>query len=158
MDISLKKPPIFERASKLFGVKESDIIWYTYGDTIYAPCKKIPPDYIIVHEQIHAEQQSHSEEGAKLWWERYFHDADFRASQEAEAYGMQLRWMRNQKTWKDRNVQAKILHEIANNLSGLVYGKCLAYDEAKKIVKAYADGSVIEEIENHMPDVAVNEI
>lgn len=153
MQISLAKPPIFDRAVKLFGVKETDPIWFTYGDTIHAPCGKMPPDYIIVHEEIHAEQQGHSNEGAKEWWRKYLADKEFRAHQEAEAYGAQLRWMRRQKQYRDRNVQARILHSIANNLSGTMYGKCLTYAEAAKLVKAYADGTAIAEIEKHMPEV-----
>lgn len=158
MKISLEKPPIFEEASKLFGVTESDIIWFTWGDTIFAPCKKMPPDFILVHEETHAEQQGHSEEGAKLWWERFFSDPDFRAAQEAEAYGMQFKWMRAQKQYRDRNVQAKILHEIASNLSGKIYGKCVNYQDAKKIVRAYADGTAMQDIEKYIPDVAAQEL
>ena len=46
---------MFDEISKAFGVKESDAIFYTWGDTIHAPCKKMPPDYLIVHEEVHHE-------------------------------------------------------------------------------------------------------
>ena len=140
---------MFDEISKAFGVKESDVIFYTWGDTIHAPCKKMPPDYLIVHEEQHQEQQGDDPEE---WWCRYLLDADFRADQEAEAYGAQLRWMRRQKRWKDRNAAARALHEIAVNLSAIMYGKCLTYREAVDLVKAYADGTAIADIETKMPD------
>jgi hypothetical protein len=34
-----------------------------------------------------------------------------------------------------------------------MYGRCLTYQEATKLVKAYADGTAIAEIETKMPDV-----
>ena len=141
---------MFDEISKAFGVKESDAIFYTWGDTIHAPCKKMPPDYLIVHEEVHQDQQGDDPED---WWVHYLLDADFRAHQEAEAYGAQLKWMRAQKRWKDRNAAARALHEIAQNLSGAMYGRCLTYQEATKLVKAYAEGTAIAEIETKMPDV-----
>ena len=89
MQISLSKPPIWDEASKLFGVKESDPVWFTWDDCIFAPCKKMPPDYIIQHEEQHSEQQAGDPE---VWWARYLRDAEFRAGQEAEAYGAQYRF------------------------------------------------------------------
>lgn len=150
MQISLQKPPIFDRCAKEFGIKETDVIWFTYGDCIYAPCKVMPPDYIIRHEEVHAEQQRHSEAGAREWWDRYFADKDFRMDQEAEAYGAQFKFMRTKKEYRDRNVQAKVLRQIGQNLSGKVYGHSIGLADAMKLVRAYADGTALNGIEDHL--------
>ena len=151
MKISLEKPPIFDKASKLFGVKETDPIFYTYGDTIYSPAKKMPPDDLIVHEQTHAEQQGYTEEGAKEWWATYFIDPNFRISQEAEAYGLQYRWLCGRH--KDRNKRARILHELAAFLSSDMYGKAIRHTDAMKLIRDFADGKVIKDLEAYMPEV-----
>lgn len=148
------KPPMFDEASKLFGVTEKDIIFYSYGDKIFSPAGKMPPDDLLIHEGVHAEQQAHDDTGAKLWWQRYMIDPEWRVEQEAEAFGEQLRWLRRR--FKDRNTIARYVHHMASSLSGPMYGKVVDYTEAAKRIKAYADGTAISEIESAMPEADIN--
>lgn len=150
MQILFEKPPIFERALKLFNLSSDKIVFFAYGDKIYSPSGKMPPDDFLEHESVHCEQQEHSEQAAKIWWERYFTDKDFRIAQEAEAYGAQFKYLKGR--YRDRNAQARILHNIAGLLCDPMYATHLSHTEAMQMIKAYADGSAIRDIEEHMPE------
>lgn len=153
MQISLSKSPIHEDAVKLFNLPPEQVIFFTYGDCIYSPSKKMPPADIIRHEEMHAEQQNHNDEDAKRWWARYFADAEFRVEQEAEAYAAQFKFIcANHKHGKDRNMQNKILTQIANMLSAPMYGNAISHADAMIKVRAYADGSAMSNIEDHMEE------
>lgn len=143
MKILHTKPPIYDRAAAAFGLKENDIVYFTYGDTIYNPAgQPIPPD-LIVHEETHGEQQDLHPDVAKVWWERYLHDPEFRIEQEAEAYGAQYRWLCRQK--RDRNARARMLHVLAMALSGPMYGSAIAYSAAAEKIRTYADNTGLDE-------------
>lgn len=145
-----EKPPRFEEISKLFGVTEKDIIFYSYGDDIYSPTGKVPSDDLLVHEATHAEQQAHDKTGAKLWWERFLIDPEWRVQQEAEAFGEQLKWIRRKQ--HDRNALARAVHQMASSLSSPMYGSAISYTDAMVLIKDYADGRVLASIEDHLPD------
>ena len=122
--IAYEKPPIFDEAAKLFGVTDKDVIFYSYGDTIFSPTGKMPSDDLLIHEGMHAEQQAHDSGTAKLWWQRYFIDPEWRIEQEAEAFGAQLQWLKRRV--KDRNAIARYVHQMAASLSSQMYGKAMA--------------------------------
>lgn len=136
MRILNAKPPIWEKAARLFGLKNGDPIFFTYGDTIYNPAgAQLTPD-LIVHEECHGEQQDMHPDVAKIWWERYCHDTEFRIEQEAEAYGAQYRWLCRRD--RDRNAQARHLHQLAAMLASPMYGSAIGHADAKKKILDYA--------------------
>lgn len=145
-----QKPPIFDQAAKIFGVTEKDVIFYSWGDKIYSPSGRMPSDDILIHEGTHAEQQRHGSEGAAEWWRHYMADAEWRIGQEAEAFGEQLKWLRRR--YRDRNAVARIVHQMASSLSGRMYGSAISHAAAAVLIRAYADGTVLTDIEGHMGD------
>lgn len=142
------KPPIFDEAAKLFGVTEDDVVFYSWGDTIYSPTGKVPSDDLLIHEATHANQQSHDPIAAKIWWDKFMVDPEWRIEQEAEAFGEQLRWIRGRV--KDRNTIARYVHQMSSSLASKMYGKAISYQDAMKKIKSYADGSAISDIEELM--------
>lgn len=153
MQVILDKPPIYSKAKELFNLNEDDVIFFTYGNKCYSPSGKMPPDYLIVHESKHMEQQNYDSVSAKIWWELYFADANFRMEQEIEAYGEQYKFICQ--GVKDRNKQHKYLWGIAEQLSGTMYGNCISHSQAMKRIKEYANGKDIKTIEDHIKDDVV---
>ena len=137
MKVSFNTPPNWETVSKKFDLKSDDKIFYTYGDCIYSPAKIIPTDDLIRHEETHGDQQEHNEESAKIWWEKYLHDPDFRVAQETEAYGAQYRFICEK--YKQRDIRAKYMHHFAKSLSGPIYGHCISYSEATKQIREFSE-------------------
>lgn len=150
MQIIKAKPPIFEDCIKAFGIGEKDKIVFSYGDILYNPNNaNITPD-LIRHEETHAEQQHHDPIVAKIWWQRYIADTVFRIEEEIQAYGEQYKFVCA--SVKDRNKRAQWLHEMASQLSGPIYGTGIAYSEARKRIKDYAEGKDLKTIEDYMKE------
>ena len=136
MKIVVARPPIFEAADAAFDFNISHTV-FTYGDTLYNPGGIDPIfDYILAHEAVHAVQQDHSEEKAKLWWDRYLCEPAFRADQESRAYGVQYREMVKEN--RNREHRHKILFDLSCTLSGKLYGHCIGQDKAMKLIKLYS--------------------
>lgn len=139
MIIRNEKPPIFEEAQKLFNLPADQVTFFTYGNTLFNPSgAEVTPD-LIRHEEIHAEQQEHHPTVAKLWWERFLHDAEFRIEQEAEAYGAQYKFIIAQPAYADRNKRARLLWEFAKVLSGPMYGRAIGQAAAQQKIREWAD-------------------
>lgn len=109
MNLSQDKPPVYERCRTQFGVKWEDGIVLTYGDTIHSQRLNLSGD-IIAHEKTHVEQQANV--GRDLWWEKYFEDADFRLSQEVEAYKAQLKYAKEHYSRTERRKIEKFCYKI----------------------------------------------
>lgn len=133
MQVSFEKPPVWEEANKLFKLDGRTGVVFTYGDTIYNPWKVNIPQDLIEHEKTHAKQQNWSTDEAKIWWEKYIADPEFRIQQEVEAYGRQYRFLC--KTNKDRNKRARILWELAEMCSGPLYGNAVSFNEAMNRIR-----------------------
>lgn len=110
--------------------------FFTYGDTIYNPGGMNLPDHIIEHEEVHCDQQAAYAGGVDGWWSRYLLDPLFRVQQEAEAYGMQYRYMCAHQ--KDRNARTRILLDLAGFLSGPMYGRTINRQAAADLIKKHA--------------------
>lgn len=133
MKISISKPPIYDEAAKLFGLKEGDHTFFTYGDTIYNPDGVEMPHDLIVHEQTHGYQQEMDEHVASLWWKRYIADPQFRLEQECDAYAQQYRYICS--ITKNREKRARYLFEMAKMLASPMYGSIVTQAEAMKMLK-----------------------
>lgn len=131
--VSRQKPPkhIYDRCVEQFGVDFNKGIVFTVGDTIHSAVE-IPRD-LMVHELTHVRQQREFPGGYEEWWNRYLEDPRFRYEQELEAYQNQYRWIKN--NIKDRNQQARLFMEIAQLLSGEMYGNVVTLSEAMEAIK-----------------------
>lgn len=137
MKIVNAKPPIWEEANKVFRLEELRIgTIFTYGDTIFNTYAQELTEDLIVHEMVHGNQQMHNNIVAKLWWRQYLEDAEFRKSQEAEAYGAQYRFLA--KHIKDRNQRARKLDEIAHYFAGPMYGNIVTHFDAMALIRKHA--------------------
>lgn len=103
---------------------------FTYGDTIYNPGNVNIPEYLIVHESTHTEQQGNDPDS---WWARYVKDPYFRLQQEVEAYGNQFAFMCE--TVRDRNKRSRLLLELGHILSGPTYGNMITREGAMRMIK-----------------------
>ena len=129
MNQSNQIPAIYHKCHEKFGVKWSQGIIITYGDTVY--CKqKLTPDK-IAHEGVHVKQQTAMDKD--LWWDKYLEDEEFRLFQEVEAYKTEANWVR--KNVKDNNLQVRLLHQICLDLSSSIYGNICTYSQAKQLTK-----------------------
>ena len=127
MKIVNTPPPNYKEIQKYFpDANYEKGVLFTYGNTCY--CKSITPD-LVVHEEIHTRQQTNPDE----WWNKYFTDKQFRLEQEVEAYRNQ--WIYIDNNVKDRNQKARMLHKIAVDLSGSLYGNLVSYNEAISLIK-----------------------
>lgn len=127
-------PPVYDRVRKVFDIEGKAVI-FAYGDKIYNPFRAgITPD-LFAHESVHSKQQALT--SPDEWWDRYLTDADFRLSQEVEAYGAQYRYMRG--STPNRAKLEQKLDKIASDLSGRIYGNLCTYNHARKLIQEAAN-------------------
>ena len=130
MKIERKLPPNFDKIKVVFPNLPSGVI-FTYGDILYNPSKSGIPDHLRIHEKTHMVQQGDDPEG---WWDRYLSDKEFRISQEVEAYRKQYRFFKS--TCKIKSRIPTFLEKIVKDLSGMIYGNIIGFEEAKKLIDA----------------------
>ena len=129
MKISTKFPPNYRELFDKFGEDKNAV--YCYGDTIYNPNgRDITPD-VEIHEQVHSVQQGNSPE---LWYYKYLTSADFRLSQEIEAYGEQYKFASPHLTAK---LKMWLKDNLAKALSSETYGSIISYREAERAIRKY---------------------
>jgi len=110
--------------------------FFTYGDIIYNPGGVEIQPSVLEHEEVHCDQQKSYQGGVDGWWGRYLVDPLFRVQQEAEAYGMQYRFLCAHH--KDRNRRVRILMELAAMLAGPMYGRTINRQAAGDLIKKHA--------------------
>ena len=125
MKIVQALPPIYDEAAKVFDIPKTAV--FAYGDTLYNPAGGNISADLMEHEQTHQKQQA--EMGVTVWWNRYLHNADFRLSQEIEAYKAQYKYFCQQYT--DRNVRMRFLNRIASDLASPMYKVNISLQEAR---------------------------
>lgn len=129
MKIKKEYPPNYEEIKKAFKLHEGII--FTYGDTIYNPDDRYIDKPLEKHEEVHYKQQG---DNPKEWWQRYLVDVYFRLSQEVRAYQIQYRTAKSIN--KDREKLNKYAHLLALDLSGVMYGKIISYQDAIIAIKS----------------------
>ena len=102
---------------------------YTFGSTVYAPSQL--PDHLITHERRHTIQQA-GFLGPERWWFRYARDPEFRLSQEAEAYGDQVMWVRDR---VNRRHALKHLFGVADLMASPMYGGMCDQERARASIQ-----------------------
>lgn len=131
MGVIFEKPPIFDRVAKVFDIRGKMVV-FAYGDNIYNPFRAGISDDLRIHEEVHMRQQK-AIGGPEVWWDRYLIDAEFRLSQEIEAYQAQYKYFCEQN--KDKNMRFKFLNKIAGDLSSQMYKVDIGFMEACKSIK-----------------------
>jgi hypothetical protein len=119
-----KEFPLLEQYERIFNINKYTI--FAYDGTIY--CDYELPDYLLIHEQVHLEQQETL--GLENWVKYYLGDVQFRLNMELEAYLEELDFI------KDRNFRAKIRLESAKALSSDLYGNIINYEDALKMLRS----------------------
>lgn len=125
-------PPIFDHI-KASGLRPSQYAIYAFDGKIYNPSGGEIPDFLMVHEKTHIDQQGND---SYAWWERYLEDEFFRIPQEVEAYGNQHKFLCER--YKDRNKQHSLLMTSASILAGEMYGNVVTTMGAYKMIKTFA--------------------
>ena len=138
MKISNEYPPVWKDLDEAFHLTEKGMKpVITYGDVIFNPFHlNLTPD-LIEHEMVHGEQQSHNPVVAKLWYQRYIADKDFRLEQETQAFAKQYQTLCKQH--KDRNKRTRLLSQLAGMLSGEMYGSIVTHSEAQRLIRNQAN-------------------
>lgn len=127
MKIVNKYPPNFKEICDVIpGAKQEGIV-FTYGNTLYNPSKSVIEDHLEAHEAVHMKQQK--EMGAEGWWAEYLKNPKFRLEQEVEAYRAQYQLVN--KVYGRENATF-VLKQIADDLSGAMYGNILSRKQARK--------------------------
>jgi hypothetical protein len=129
--VSYEFPPIIDTLRMAFEI--SPKCYFTYGQVLHNPFRLPLPDDIIAHEMLHMEQQNSI---PQLWWGKYLRDKEFRADQEARAYGRQYTVFCSKN--KDRNARNIMLMSLARTLSGPLYAHCVGYEWAYNNIKKFS--------------------
>jgi len=128
----ISEAPNLQELKEHFVVDENYLI-VAYGDAIYTPKGQALSKDLIIHELVHCMRQGYSVDSAKLWWEKYMRDKQFRIDEEALAYNKQYAYCCV--VYKDREVRSKILLAMANQLASEQYGKVITSSEAANLIK-----------------------
>lgn len=129
MKVLNQEPPNYQEIIAAFPAAESAEVVMTYGDCIYNPKSLRLREDVMFHESIHANQQGND---PVAWWKKYIEDPEFRISQELQAYGAQLAFLRKFRTGP---AIAIALKNLAHFASSPVYGNAITMPEALKRIK-----------------------
>lgn len=121
-------PPNIEQIKSVFPIREHTV--FTYAPHIYSPSGSDLDRALIRHEETHLKQQNSD---PAQWWDRYLKDPQWRLEQELEAY--QAQFKKAKQVFRVKKVIENLLHNIATDLSGDLYGNIISYGEAKKLIK-----------------------
>lgn len=131
MNIVIAKPPIWDTCNEKFKLLPGTV--FTYGSKLYNPDNvDISPD-LMAHEKCHSMQQGQSDELAKIWWDKYLSDPEFRLDQEVRAYSAQYRFVCAKN--KDKNQRDRYLRFFAKTLSSPLYGCNITEFGASEAIK-----------------------
>lgn len=133
MIIKNEYPPNIEKIKATFSAVENMVVLFTYGDVIYNPKGVEIPYHIIIHEEVHERQQMES--GPEKWWDSYLASAEFRQMQEVEAYAHQYAYVK--RIYSNR-IAKELLFELAEDLSGPMYGNLMPHLEAERVIQRTA--------------------
>lgn len=136
MKVVVDWPPNIDAIDAVFDVRAKIAagrgIAFCYGERIFHPTGAYIEPSILVHEATHAMQQSEIG-GPEEWWKRYLVDAKFRFEQEIDAHKNEYAQARLD--LKFRAARRVRLREIAQRLSGPLYGRMISYDQAVRQIK-----------------------
>jgi len=124
-------PPNYEAICAKFDIRGRPGIIFTYGGTIYNPDgTDVSPD-LHAHEEVHERQQRQLVGGPDAWWDLYIGSAEFRYSQELEAYRVQYGFAVQH---YGRDQRRRVLRHISRALAGPMYGNLMSPDAARRAI------------------------
>jgi hypothetical protein len=112
---------------------------FAYGNVIYVPGGAprvgrlhVPagaelPHHLVVHEEVHFDQQD-AKGGPESWWNHYLLDDAFRLEQEVEAYRAQLAAV------PDRAERRRVTAKVVKDLAGPMYGRIVTKEQARALL------------------------
>jgi len=124
-------PPNIQTIRKFFDIKGQGVV-FCWGSTLYVPNGGKIEKHLLAHEETHERQMKGWD--PEEWWKNYLTDKKFRLAREVEAYRNQYKYIKVNLV-KDRNKLSKVLDEMAEGLSGQVYGCMVSFKEAKKLIE-----------------------
>lgn len=132
MNVVKEYPPNYEEIAKVFNVRSNKNVCFTHGDTLYNPSGNPISQDLMLHETVHAKQQTEFEGGADAWWTEYLIDPVFRLKQELEAYSRQYKYVQ---TFSNRKTRRVFLQKIAKDLASPIYGSMVSKKFAEEIIE-----------------------
>lgn len=123
-------PPNYEEIVAALGRPPRNAV-YAWGDTLYMPGGGIADPALMAHEQTHSRQQKRIG-SPEEWWKRYLAEPAFRLAQEVEAYRNQYHLAAR---FLGRAERREYLRELANDLSGRMYGKLVRREVALQLIE-----------------------
>lgn len=123
-------PPNYDEICRHFDIRGRNTIIFAYGDTLYNPGGGTIDECLMKHEETHERQQAAM--GVKEWWAKYLIDAQFRLSQEVEAYRNQYAHSLKVMARPGRRF---LLKTISKDLSGPMYGNIVTQEQAEALIK-----------------------
>ena len=127
-------PPNYSEIAAAFDLSGKRPI-FCYGDAIYNPHRVAIDAPLMTHETRHSAQQE-AIGGPAAWWDRYLAAADFRLSQEVEAYGAQLAAFN--RLCRDRERRHRFAMSLAASLASPMYGSPCSAMEALALIRRNA--------------------
>ena len=122
-------PPNYSRIIDVLGTSNGDIL-FAYYPHIYNPGgSNVSPD-LLLHENIHLEQQKSI--GVDEWWKRYLADNQFRYEQELIAFAGQYAY--GKKVYKTK-ISDQMLSDFALLLSGPMYKTGVSYQQVHVAIR-----------------------
>lgn len=132
MKIIFEYPPNIAKIREFFDIKDKGVV-FAYGDILYVPNGGEIEKHLLIHEETHEKQMRGWD--PKVWWDKYLTDKGFRLSQEVEACRNQFKYIKSR--YKDKDLLSRVLAEMAENLSGRVYGYMVSFKKAKRLIKGW---------------------
>lgn len=131
MRVLAEKPPIWDRIVAAFPhVDRQPGIIFAWGTRVYMPFGGTLTRELAAHERTHGQRQLKM--GLDAWWDRYLADPDFRYAEEAPAHRAEY-WAFCRRE-ADRKARAWFLEQVAQRLSGPLYGGVTTLDQARRCI------------------------
>lgn len=144
LKIKTEQPPNIDLLREHFPIVRG--VLFVYGDTIFNPDRITIPPAILMHEQVHVQQQT--EVDPDKWWAAYIMSEEFRLEQEFEAFEMEYLYRLGEA--RNRHDRRAVLVQTAARLASPLYGKLI---RRKNAVTALERGYLHEQIQRDAPTV-----
>lgn len=131
MQVIKARPPNWDAIVAAFPfVLRRHGVMFCYGDTVFAPGGAVLDESVEAHEMVHSRRQGAD---PARWWEMYIASPRFRLNEEIPAHVEEYRVIRS--TVTERIRRRMYLRQIAQRLSGPLYGSLVTFDEAKRLIR-----------------------
>ncbi len=132
MKTVIGRPPNFEAIAAVIPAARRPNVYFTYGETVFmASTGMTLTPSLEAHEKMHCIRQQGDPE---TWWRRWLAEPEYRLAEELA--GHQAEWMTIKMLGKSRNDRRFHLRQIAERLSGALYGNLVSFEDAKRLIEA----------------------